>query len=326
MHSYSSPSLEEEYLKWSRNKRILDEILRDNTSKDSERSQWKAAMENALMYAVFRQTTYDPDLMAQLDSKAIEHGFNCVSLDESHAKIERLRDFIIKTVESYRDKGIEPLNPKINPTQLAVDDYKLKRNSYINKAYQFLVVNNGEEKALRILLTASLRYSSIYAETRHIGPPQSVYDAFYDWGIRNEGFASPFNARLLGKENAQFYSLFPDTDAPFGSGGSFFWLNEPKNDGHWSLDPPFLSETMDKVDTRIREWRAKYPEVSILYIIPESHIPAVTPDETVLLQSGIHHYEGLDGAKHPLPVNVCIHRYGTISDFDANVIIEGYGK
>ena len=326
MPSYSSPSLEEEYVKWSRNQHILHEIIKEYTSQNKESAQWKAAMENALMYAVLQQTTYDPDLMAQLDSEAIRHGLDCVSLDESSEKIERLRNFIEEVVESYGGKNLKPMHPEINSKQFAVGDYKLTRNSYIDKAYHFLVDNNGKEKALRILLTASLRYSSIYAETRHIGPPQSVYDAFYDWGIRNEGFASPFNARLLGKENAQFYSLFPDTDAAFGSGGSFFWLDEPKNDGHWSLDPPFLPETMDKVDTRIGEWRKDYPEISILYIIPESHSPAVTPDETVLLQAGIHHYEGLDGAKHPLPVNVCIHRYGAISDFDANVIIEGYEK
>jgi phosphorylated CTD-interacting factor 1 len=44
---------------------------------------------------------------------------------------------------------------------------------------------------------------------------QLVYH--YGVGVEAEGFASPLNCRWL-----RYCSAFPDTDAPFGSLGSFF--------------------------------------------------------------------------------------------------------
>ena len=42
------------------------------------------------------------------------------------------------------------------------------------------------------------------------------------WGVKCEGFASPLNCRLGA---GHFCSAFPDTDAAFGSLGSFFNLS-----------------------------------------------------------------------------------------------------
>ena len=326
MNSLPQPSLEKEYQKWNRNQHILEQIKERYASTQQEEAQWKAALENAIMYAVLRQSSYNPDLMLELSPQSIQHGLECVSLDSHADQSESLHQLIQNTAHDMLDHENGAITAHRDDRRFTVGQFQLERNSYIDKAFDFLASQKGAEEATRLLLTAAIRYASIYAETRHIGPPQSVYDDFYDWGIRNEGFASPFNARLLGKEEAQFYSLFPDTDQVFGSGGSFFRLSEPANPGHWSLDPPFLPETMQKVDQRIGEWRKRFPDTSILYIIPESHQPEIKPDETVTLKSGEHHYEGLSGIKKPLPVNVCIHRYGDLSGFSAQRIQEGYEK
>lgn len=326
MNSQPIPSLEKEYHNWQRNQQILGEINQKYASGQKEAYQWKAALENALMYAVLRQNSYNPDLMAEVTPRSIQHGLDCVSLESYADQSEALYQFIQNTVREKGGDESAPLKAHRDDKKFSVGEFQLKRNSYIDKAYDFLAEQKGPEEATRLLLTAAIRYASIYAETRHIGPPQSVYDDFYNWGVRNEGFASPFNARLLGKEQAQFYSLFPDTDQVFGSGGSFFRLSEPVNSGHWSLDPPFLPETMRRVDERIGEWRKQFPDTSILYIIPESHTPGITPDETVTLHAGKHHYEGLDGLKQPLPVNVCVHRYGSLPGFSAERIQKGYEK
>jgi hypothetical protein len=327
MDTSTSATLETEYSHWQRNNNILREI-RDGFSRNAgESAQWKAALENALMYVVLKNENDKKDLMSKVDHTALRHGLECVDLG-SHANeevIDKLVEIIQRNITLEKDSSQKiNLSPHIRSNRYEVGDFSMDRNSYTDKAYDFLCRKSNEEDALRQLLTTAIRYASIYAETRHIGPPQKVYDAFYNWGIRNEGFASPFNARLLGKESARFYSLFPDTDAPFGSGGSFFQLAEPKNPGHWSLDPPFLPETMNQVDEKIRKWQEKYPNISILYIIPESHVPANTPDETVVLTAHKHYYEGLDGEMSPLPVNVCIHRYGEIEGFSAELIREGY--
>jgi len=326
MHTTSSPSLEQEYQHWYRNQLILEKILDTYASKVHPGAQWKAALENALMYTVLMQKSYNPDLMSELNPTAIRHGLEAVSLESQEKEIQYVYELIKNQINDPEVQNLPNGTPARDAVKLSIGKYELKRNSYIDKAYDYVAQKSGADVALRSILTASIRYASIYAETRHIGPPQGVYDDFYNWGVRNEGFASPFNARLLGKKNAQFYSLFPDTDQVFGSGGSFFNLSEPTNPGHWSLDPPFLPETMSKVDDRIEEWRKKFPDTAILYIIPQSHQPKVAPEETVVLLANQHYYEGLDGAKHPLPVNVCVHRYGTLKGFSTEKIIQGYQK
>lgn len=326
MDKFSPATLETEYSHWKRNNSILREIIEVFSQNASEADQWKAALENALMYVVLNNEKDKYDLMSKVDQEAWQHGLDCVDLGHQD---ENVIDQLVEIIRRHRSMEKKSnheidLTPQIRSNSYVVGDFSMDSNSYTDKAYQYLCKKSSEETALRQLLTAAIRYASIFAETRHIGPPQEVYDSFYNWGIRNEGFASPFNARLIGKKNAQFYSLFPDTDAPFGSGGSFFQLEEPKNPGHWSLDPPFLPETMNQVDEKIKKWRVQYPNISLLYIIPESHIPANTPDETVVLSAHRHYFEGLDGEMSPLPVNVCIHRYGVIEGFSAETIREGY--
>jgi len=59
------------------------------------------------------------------------------------------------------------------------------------------------------------------------------------WGVRNEAFASPLDARLFGMEDAAYFSAFPDTDAAFGSLGDFFAADDPfSRPGNWFVHPP----------------------------------------------------------------------------------------
>lgn len=327
MNSQTSHTLSREYDRWLRNNYILENVYQQYDGALGTPHQWKAALENALMYTALEQKEYNPDLISELTPTRLLHGLSCVDLEleGNEQGLHTLHRSIENVFKAYQPSNKEN-HLSWNRDKFTYGIYSLQRNSYIDKAFQTIAKVEGDEKAAEKLLTASLRYASIFAETRHIGPPQSVYNDFYDWGVQNEGFASPFNARLLGKNNAKFYSLFPDTDKPFGSGGSFFHLSEPVNKGHWSLDPPFLPEIMRRVDSKIKEWRQKFPEMAILYIIPETHTPGFSPDETVTLQADHHYYEGLDGEKHPLPVNVCVHRYGLIDGFDPQKIIKGYEK
>lgn len=316
-----------EYYSWKRSIKLLDRIEKEVLDGKIDRAQVKAGLENAIMYLLLHADYDGKDLFELLTKPTLLYGFECIDIkgvtDEHGEKMMAIvnEESEIKKFDTETQKAPEIT---ITAEQFTIGDFKVDRNQYVDKAYNFVAKKEGEEAAAAHLLRCALRYASIYSETRHIGPPQTVYDAFYKWGVRNEGFASPFNARVLGKEDAQFYSLFKDTDAVFGSGGSFFHLSEPHNPGHWSLDPPFLTETMDRVDKRIGEWRQKYPEIAILLIIPASHTPANKPDETVILKAGTHHYEGLAGTMNPLPVDVCIHRYGNLEGFSAETIIEGY--
>ena len=59
----------------------------------------------------------------------------------------------------------------------------------------------------------------------------------YDLGARGEAFASPLTSALAGRPGAVYCSQYPDTDAPFGSLGSFLQVGVSTVD-NWIVDPP----------------------------------------------------------------------------------------
>lgn len=311
--------LNREYRNWILSRRVLhgasDELQFSTKT-------IKTALENALMHSMLNSESEEADLWLNVDKTNLKEGFRCVNADESEYDLNAISELISNeesTLNPEKNKVIEFEGDKIK-----YGKFSLQLVKPVQKALNVLRKQLLEHDAREAFMRSALRYASIYAETRHIGPPQVVYDNFYEWGVRNEGFASPFNARLIGKEGAKFYSLFKDTDEVFGSGGSFFELEKPENPGHWCLDPPFIEETMQKVDSIISDWREKYPEKSILLVIPEWHKPANKPDETATLKANEHFYEGLDGELHHLPVNVCVHRYGEMPGFSVEKIEKGY--
>ena len=326
-YNLSTPTVPREYRNWQLSLYLKNALHELPAFRQMAEAPLEAALENVLMQQLLKPFHHQDDLWDKVDEEAIRQGFaeveKLLSVQEAgqaFRQIERTR----QQFAEEQPRQLDEVSISINTEKLVAANFELPRIAPVEKAFRHLQKQNTPEKAAELLLRSALRYASLYSKTRHIGPPQVVYDHFYDWGVRNEGFASPFNARLLGKPEARFHSLFADTDACMGSGGSFFDLQEPTNPGHWCLDPPFLTATMDRVDAIIGQWRKAYPEKSLLYIIPQTHTPAITPDETVLLMAGTHYYEGLDHSLHPLPVNVAIHRYGEMPGFSGHLIKEGY--
>ena len=98
----------------------------------------------------------------------------------------------------------------------------------------------GEEAYVRM----RWRYKSIIGNGQQLAIPQKVFDYLYGlYNITLEAFATPINSLILGK--GRFCSLFPDTDAVYGSVGNFF--------GH-DLDgesiyanPPFIEDVLNRL-------------------------------------------------------------------------------
>lgn len=88
-----------------------------------------------------------------------------------------------------------------------------------------------EEVKDLLMLNMIARYESLINRHRTFNLPTAFYKVLKDkYGIKNEGFASPMNARLVVIEflekgrvdDCTYNSLFFDTDEPFGSKGNFF--------------------------------------------------------------------------------------------------------
>ncbi len=90
-----------------------------------------------------------------------------------------------------------------------------------------------------------LFYAATIQGGQHWGLTQEHADMlYYDFNVRNEGFASPPNSRYAGKYKAFFNSLSPKTDAVVGSKGSFFDTDMMASEGNWTLNPFFVDAAM----------------------------------------------------------------------------------
>jgi hypothetical protein len=311
----------ERYRRWEETVRTREHVVRALSRLGFSPPKLEAALENALMRLLLDLDGKPPsDLLRQLKLEHVLEGFACIGVTDRRPA---LMAFDI----------LESLPVATNPSHLTVEEtdealtigaFSLEKNPPVSRLLDYAKSRMPDREAREHVVISALRYASIFARTRHIGPPQGVYDLFHDWGVRNEGFASPFNARLLGKLDSGFFSAFPLEDRPFGSRGSFFRAEHAQFDGAWCVDPPFLTETMSRTDAILDSWREAGFTPGVILIVPSSYQVETPVDETVELQASVHHYQGLDGAHHPLPTDVSIHRIGHIPGWDAAAIVDGY--
>jgi hypothetical protein len=308
---------------WSQ--RLLADAVSEAAPLGMDERTVRVTFENALMHRVLH--TRDPrpvDLYAGLTAAGLAHAASYAGV--AAAMRPRLGALLFAAVQNAPlgwSMAPVDLEVALEPDTLRVGTYTTRRTAWVDRMLAVATGKVGERRALRAVGACALRYASVFADTRHIGPPQSVYDDFHRWGVRHEGFASPFNARLMGRPGAAFYSAFPDTDGVFGSRGSFFDHADPTEPGAWCVDPPFIDETLVRTVDVIRRWRA-IDGPTVLLIGPAAFTPDLAWDERVELTAGDHQYEGLEGVRQPLPVDVAIWRFGALEGFDADAVKAGY--
>ena len=120
------------------------------------------------------------------------------------------------------------------------------------------------------------KYASILAGSQHWGIVQSVADALYATGVRIEGFASPLNSKFFGKPDAVFCSLFPETDAPFGSIGNFFTTDLTKYPGDMTVNPPFANKLMLAAAKKVIETLEICKKTAYFFLPDWFECPAIT--------------------------------------------------
>lgn len=103
---------------------------------------------------------------------------------------------------------------------------------------------------LTAVCTVLMRYGLLLGDKGYNQGPQaaippSVMAALHGaFDVTAEAFASPLNAQL-----PLYGSLFPDTDAPFGSLGSFFDVDFTA--GHVEVNPPFDAVVIERMRRRL---------------------------------------------------------------------------
>ena len=160
------------------------------------------------------------------------------------------------------------------------------------------------------MVRCCLRYGSMLAASHHWAAPTAVFDALWRLGVRNEAFASPLNSGLFGRPSSRYFSLFRDTDGPFGSQGSVFaqTVDElSKYEGGWELNPPFVFGLMlQAADLAV----ALAKKRDVVFII-RAHDPAINPVSpyarlaeaavaSIILPAGTYAYEAATAAGNVL--------------------------
>jgi len=113
-----------------------------------------------------------------------------------------------------------------------------------------------------------LRYKSLHGAGFQAAAGPGVLDALRSaLGVCFEAFASPLNARW-----SHFCSAFPDTDAPFGSHGSFFAMGGFGAGAAIECNPPFSPALLEAAAARclalLGAAAAKGEALTVCYITP----------------------------------------------------------
>lgn len=110
-----------------------------------------------------------------------------------------------------------------------------------------------------------VRYECFFPKGQQWGVPNNVFKFLVDTlDIGLEGFASPFNSRML-PLNKKFCSLFPDTDSIFGSVGNIFDYDITNTRS--ILNPPFILTVIEKlVDKLLVSLEKSTSSLYVLYL------------------------------------------------------------
>jgi len=135
--------------------------------------------------------------------------------------------------------------------------------------YQFTLTNllgRDHERYLQyfpqLLFTILLRYDALEGAGLQSAIPPTVFRFLHTrFGCAFECFASPFNCWLKksGDKGGTYGSAFGDTDALFGSAGSFFGMEflemaKAESGGCFQANPPFASEFIERMCHRMHHF------------------------------------------------------------------------
>jgi phosphorylated CTD-interacting factor 1 len=144
------------------------------------------------------------------------------------------------------------------------------RDGVVADAGRQLEPNSDAEQTFHEDLYSLLaRYYSLQGHGFQAACPETVFRVLRErLGVQHECFASPLNCFY-----GSYCSVFPDTDVPFGSVGSFWNFKVPSGGGSFEANPPFVHNVMvcmvDKLDSLFKDSVAEpgYP-LSFAVIVP----------------------------------------------------------
>jgi Phosphorylated CTD interacting factor 1 WW domain/Glycosyl transferase family 8 len=203
--------------------------------------RWIMAMVNTRAVGdppVYRSTTLDDAFNNKLAGELADKRWHIArTADEAAELVEKMLALVDRRIAMPAQSSalVE------TPTEMSYGAFRVE----VTPRLAMLRKMAGDTATMRV----ALRYAAVLAGGQQWALPQAHVDQLYECGVRGEGFASPLNSRLLGKEGVRLCSVFPDTDAAFGFGGSFFEADLAGVD--WIVNPPFIEDILLRTAQRV---------------------------------------------------------------------------
>jgi len=241
-----------EYSRWLTSKAALDRII--SQSRPGKEYEVRAAFERYMISSINFPDNIDA-AQRKFADELQEHG--CTST----SALSIIRD-AFASVGAHATPDIPPeiigntviygsFTRRVDPDRLAL-----------------LRSRANDDAIIRMII----RYSSMMPAGQQWSIPDAVYDVLVnDFGADIEAFASPLNSRMMSR-GGNYFSLFRDTDEPFGSRGSFFEGARRDMPGHVSVvNPPFTPDVMERAISQcidICESGGSKSDTTMIIIVP----------------------------------------------------------
>lgn len=289
-------------ISWAKSNRDPRDKARSFTEIDAILERWLQAMINGTPVApdawahVYRSTQPSDDLNQRL---ATELAAKRLHLTRGHEGATALVNSLLSTIDRRLGRLPRPTGAAAECGKTALSygsHFKVLLTPRIRK----LVEIGGCDGAIRV----ALRYETLLPGGAQMSLPQAHIDHLYAaHRVRSEAFASPLNARLFGKAGASFCSIFPDTDAAFGSKGDFFEQNV--SGSNWIVNPPHVEALMERAARHVIDGLDPGKPSTVFFIIPAwkdceaYHLlhSSIFCAAMLELPAGRHYFENLEGIK-----------------------------
>jgi len=162
--------------------------------------------------------------------------------------------------------------------------------------------------SVELLALMLVRYGCLLPSGQQWAIPKSVYQHLVSrYNVTVEGFASPVNSQIVSvRPDLRFCSLFPDTDVPYGSLGSFF---DQSFEGQSVMaNPPFVPAILESTVQHINRicstatgpvrfflWVPDWTDADWYQSLLDSRYRAFD----MQLRRGSYHYTDIEGDKVP---------------------------
>lgn len=248
------------------------------------------------------------------DNPSLDAFFDTKNLTNSDAKNQLIHELKEKSNASVATNDIVAFVQTMidQLIQLATDQVSITQEIQHLKPYfkalvkPMVILDPVTKTHLEPPLDANIILSMLYEglaknQSQQWSAPLKLYKYLYsEHNLQYEGFASPFNSKLLKIDpKAHYCSIFYDPiDKFYGSIGSFFQTDFPAN-STWYINPPFIVSLFEKTWQKLQSELKKENGQLIFLNLPYWSDLELISDmmkskyciKHIILRKNQHHYE-----------------------------------